>query len=230
MKLGERNFRAWIFEHRYAFLLITFFYTILGVEFMKVLIGDKLSEYLVFVLLVSAGVNLMANKKARYYLTLITGVLILIPESVALFSEKSPPISYFSFGVFFLFFLFMAYELFLQLLNEKEVNERSIIAAFSGYFMIGVLAFFSYSMLQLHYPNSFNVDISRETGDFADLLYFSFVSLTTIGFGDITPTHSTAKHFVVFFGLIGQFYLAVIVAIMVGKYLAQNNRTQLKNE
>ncbi len=51
------------------------------------------------------------------------------------------------------------------------------------------------------------------------LMYYSLVTLATIGYGDITPKHEVAKSISVGLGLLGQIYLTVLVAMLVGKFL-----------
>lgn len=55
---------------------------------------------------------------------------------------------------------------------------------------------------------------------FNKMIYFSFITLTSIGYGDITPSSIMAEKVVAFYGLIGHFYSVVIVGIIVGKYVA----------
>ena len=55
---------------------------------------------------------------------------------------------------------------------------------------------------------------------FHDYLYFSFVTVTTLGYGDITPANALAKSIVIVIAISGQLYLTVLVAMLVGKYLS----------
>lgn len=59
-----------------------------------------------------------------------------------------------------------------------------------------------------------------EDPTFYDFIYFSFVTLTTVGFGDITPSSGPSKSLTIMLGIIGQLYTTFLVAIIVGKYLA----------
>jgi len=53
-----------------------------------------------------------------------------------------------------------------------------------------------------------------------DLLYFSFVSLTTVGYGDVLPVSAFAKRLAVFESAMGSIYMAVIIAMIVGRYMS----------
>ena len=56
------------------------------------------------------------------------------------------------------------------------------------------------------------------------LLYYSYITLLTIGYGEITPITSVAKKAAVLAGLAGQFYIVIITAIIVGKFISQSSK------
>lgn len=76
-----------------------------------------------------------------------------------------------------------------------------------------------YMILEGLFPGSFS-GISETT----DLVYFSFVTLTTVGFGDITPQTILAKRLAVFEAAMGGIYLAVIIAMLVGRYMSMEEQ------
>jgi hypothetical protein len=82
-----------------------------------------------------------------------------------------------------------------------------------------------YIVLEGVFPGSFS-GISET----ADLLYFSFVSLTTVGFGDITPESILGKRLAVFEAATGCIYLAVIIAMIVGRYMTMQAKQDSDNE
>jgi hypothetical protein len=82
-----------------------------------------------------------------------------------------------------------------------------------------------YIVLEGISPGSFS-GIS-ETGD---LLYFSFVTLTTVGFGDIAPQSILCKRFAVFEAAMGGIYLAVIIAMIVGRYMKMQAEQDSESE
>ncbi|NGX47471.1 MAG: hypothetical protein K1000chlam3_00845 [Chlamydiae bacterium] len=91
------------------------------------------------------------------------------------------------------------------------------------YFMIGFAFAIVYTLMQLTHPGSFN-GLAEKAALFphghyhAEMVYFSFITLLAIGYGDITPAGDVGQMFAVSEGLVGQFYLAILVARMVSVY------------
>ena len=80
-----------------------------------------------------------------------------------------------------------------------------------------------YSLVETAMPGSFAglVDQAANSKWNPDWIYFSFVTLTTLGYGDILPLTFSARSLAYFEAIVGQFYLAVLVAGLVGAYLSE---------
>lgn len=99
------------------------------------------------------------------------------------------------------------------------------------YFMIGFAFALIYTLMEFLYPGSFAGLREKVVGNLmdyshAEMVYFSFITLLAIGFGDIIPTGDLGQVMVVCEGVIGQFYLAILVARMVGAYARARNRVK----
>ncbi len=108
------------------------------------------------------------------------------------------------------------------ILNAKVTVEtlRGVVCA---YFMIAFLFAYAYYIIEFLIPGSFQLifrDVSFVTysRNLSEMMYFSFVTLLTIGFGDITPMGDVSQTLVVIEGIIGQFYIAILVARIVSVY------------
>ena len=98
----------------------------------------------------------------------------------------------------------------------KSVTSNDVLALCSGYLIIGVIGASFLFMLDKHVANAFSIS---EKAEFYDFLYFSYVTLTGVGYGDIVPIHSIAKATSLIIGITGQLYLVILVGIIIGKYL-----------
>ena len=146
----------------------------------------------------------------------IFAAVIALPMLVILWSqdESLRPVGA-AFGI-----LFIGYTILLMVkavLMAKRVSIHVLCATVSAYLLMGIMWAFVYLFLESFQPNSFTVDMTRGYTH----LYFSFVTLTTLGYGDIAPISADARALAILEAIIGQLYLAVIVARLVGIYLSQ---------
>ena len=134
--------------------------------------------------------------------------------------------------VFAILFLGYVVVLILRLLFAGErVTSDTICASLCAYLVLGVLWAVVYSLLQILDPASFvfgfaedaapgSMRFGAERSVFA--IYYSLVTMTTLGYGDIIPTSATARMLAAVQAVMGQLYLAVLVARLVGLHIAHS--------
>jgi hypothetical protein len=115
-----------------------------------------------------------------------------------------------------LLFVVLCYILIKELSKSKDFNLQSILGAISGFLFIGLIGGVTFEFLDTLIPNSFS---STEYANTYKYYYFSFISITTVGYGDIIPLTPPAQAITLIMNIIGQFYLTIVVALFVGKYL-----------
>jgi len=115
----------------------------------------------------------------------------------------------------FLMFSYFCYLLLKQLKNMGGISLQFIIGPILGFVYLGVIGGILSESLYLMNPSSFDLK-----GDFSGYVfyYFSFISVTTVGYGDVTPATAPAQAITLLMNIIGQFYLAIVIAVFVGKY------------
>lgn len=107
--------------------------------------------------------------------------------------------------------------LIIQVARSKEVNVLVIFESINGYLFMGLLYAIWVTVLFNQMPGSFH-GIDPETATFHDMLYFTYVTITTLGYGDITPQLPLARSLSILISTSGQLYVAIIIAMLVGKY------------
>jgi uncharacterized membrane protein len=106
-------------------------------------------------------------------------------------------------------------------LRTSEVNIETLCASISGFLMIGLLWTMLYTLLGRMDPMAFQFSQPGQTMDGFDAFYFSFVTLSTIGFGDITPVSRVARMLAVMQAITGMFYVAVLISRLVSIHAAK---------
>lgn len=100
-----------------------------------------------------------------------------------------------------------------DLLEERAVTLHAVLGVVCVYLMIGVLLSFCYGAIAAFGDQPFFAQ--GLDGDHADQLYFSYITQTTVGYGDYTPAGRFGRSLAAFQALLGQIYLVTIVALMV---------------
>jgi voltage-gated potassium channel Kch len=119
------------------------------------------------------------------------------------------------------FFSMTAFKTAKQVLFLGVVDVNKILGAICLYFMLGIVWAIIYCLLHINMMPAFNnvPEISSWYALFPEFIYFSFVTLTTLGFGDISPSIPLSRVFVYFEAVAGQLYLTILVASLVGSRL-----------
>lgn len=111
-----------------------------------------------------------------------------------------------------------------QVAIPSHINANRIAGAVCIYLMLGVIWALSYAMLELAMPGSFaGFTAWTDRGFDSEWLYFSFVTMTTLGYGDLLPVSATARAMAYLQAIFGQFYIAVLVAGLVSAYISERH-------
>ncbi|MEM6262061.1 MAG: potassium channel family protein [Bacteroidota bacterium] len=213
-----------------------FFSTQLAVLFGSILF--PLAVFREYVLPVLFGTNIILGalfirkeSKWRYFsigLFVISMGIFLVRISNREFVTSAPT----QLVVYFVFFVFVTRQIISQIWNATEVNKTVIIGLMSGYVSLGFLSFILFLGLEMFQPHSLGGIAPENQGTdihIDKVMYFAFITLLSIGYGDISPITPIAQKIAVLTGLTGQFYLTIITAVIVGKYLQHNSIVQKRD-
>ncbi|TDL99542.1 MAG: Ion transport 2 domain protein [Flavobacteriaceae bacterium] len=151
-------------------------------------------------------------------------VVLAIPIGLTFFKGNQ---EYFAFlnVTYVLYFSFIFVEVLKYLLKPSYINTDIISASACGYFLLIEICTFLLQFYVYHSPGSIKgLDFSSPSNTYIDLVYFSSITLTSIGFGDITPSAHNTKLITSFFGIVGQFYSVVLVGILISKFTNGNDK------
>lgn len=107
------------------------------------------------------------------------------------------------------------------IVGVTRVGIDTILAAACTYIFLGMFFAALYALIVEFDATSF--EFAELAPDRYDLFYFSFVTLTTLGYGDIIPASELAKMLAVFEALLGQIYVAIVVAAIIGNFTARSS-------
>jgi hypothetical protein len=234
-KAQEGELRRAYSERRFGILLVILAVLQAG---PPVLLGFGLSavwfDGLMALLLVAAILSLCFERHQRLF-ALLLGIptVLLSVGGHALPGEASAPVL-FAGNLCAVLFLFGASVLIVKsLFSARTLTLDSILGAVCGYLFLGLGWAVLYAMIEGFRPGSFEISPKLVTGGEPAhplphvLTYYSFVTLTTVGYGDISPVSPATRTLAWMEAITGQFYLAVIVAGLVSVLAAKGKREGL---
>ncbi len=110
-----------------------------------------------------------------------------------------------------------------RVIRDRQVTLNTIYGAVTAYFLFGMLMGFQYAALEEIESGSFAFAGGEKDSYTGDLLYYSLVTQTTLGFGDITPVKAIPRTLSVIHAVVGQVYLVVVVARLVALQLTHTS-------
>jgi len=129
--------------------------------------------------------------------------------------------------VFFL--MLVAMLIISHVLKTEKVTPEKIFGALSVYLLLGVIWAFLYLVVDFLAPGSFRYGQDRALTD-AEMVYYSFVTLTTLGYGDIVPVAPSVRALATLEAITGQLYLTVLVARLVGLQITHSSQRRSEDQ
>jgi len=172
---------------------------------------------------------LLAQRRRRTILGWALAVPAVI-ERLAIFVIPNAELYITGTIVWLLFIAYVTWSQLRSVLKQREVTSETISMSISVYLLLGLTWGLFYIVLSQLQTNAFSLGTTIQgpaaRADklelFPVLVYFSLTTLSTIGFGDITPLTLQARYAAVAEGITGQFYLAILVARLVGLQMSQS--------
>ena len=176
-------------------------------------------------ILVVSGLFAADFSRAAFRILFTLGSVVILLTLLNLILPDSANLGVITFLLYTLFFILVTIALVAHVAGAKEVFGSTLLCAINSYLFIGLSLSIVFMIIDLLVPGSFN-ELSPEIGGYSSYIYYGFVTLTTLGYGDITPDTELARSLSVFTALFGQLYLVIIMAMLIGKFLTGKNRSE----
>ena len=181
----------------------------------------QFADLMLAVVLVAALVE-TARARRNVITALALGLPAIVLRVIAAFTEDSHAMNTTLVALTALFLGFLIWNLLHDLtISERSTSER-VFGALAAYVFIGLLFGLIFAHMEYRQPGSFSISqptiaegATGESNLFPLFTYFSFVTLTTLGYGDITPVAEHARTLAWFEAVVGQLFLAVTIARLV---------------
>ncbi|HEX4138960.1 MAG TPA: ion channel [Candidatus Methylacidiphilales bacterium] len=218
------KFLSWIARHRWRILLLTFITLLMISPISRVFDEQDNVITPVFTIIVALVILGAAERREMLWLmmslTLVWSAVGIATDGSGLFAGVSLLAP-----VLFLLVLAAIFVLVVRwMMRAGHINAEVLCAAICGYLLLGIFWAVLYSILiavrQMWFPHHPLAFVSTTPSDFEprDLLYFSYMTLTTTGYGDIVPRGSEVRMLAVLEAMVGLFYNTIVIARFVSLY------------
>ncbi len=174
---------------------------------------------LTFTPVILATIQLSEKKYWVWPSTLLMSLTIAFGVGAIL--SKNPLFAVLKWSSLAAFFGLSVIGLFSYLRKARVVQLSHLYTCVSVYLLIGMFWFALYAAIDAAYPGSFQHSSSRVVDRESEMLYFSLVTLSTVGYGDIVPLADEARMLAALEGITGVIYIAISVAILVSAFRRQ---------
>jgi voltage-gated potassium channel len=212
---------AWIDRNRFLLLLFSTLMTLILPAFFK----DAMLSEVIFVITLSflfvqsTVVTNVKKSRKRLLRFIVISMIVLIWLKPA--GYDSVYIDVVKLGFIVVFFVFITTFLVKFISSSSTVNLNVLITSINIYLLAGIIGASLSFVFYLIYPNAYNFPTYINPPAFVHFLYYSFITLSTVGYGDITPRIPETQTLAYIISISGQLYVAIIIAFLIGKLLMQ---------
>jgi hypothetical protein len=189
-------------------------------------IGTALSDVLSILILVSGVWTVFNSRKVRILLALLA-LLSIVVHWWDHFVDN-PVLASLDLLLNFLFAGLLSGMVLIQVFREGPITMHRVMGAVTVYLLIGFMWAMLYELVALQLPGAFQLSLSPAVSDLNQVedhfIYFSFVTLTTLGFGDIVAVHPIARNLVLLEALLGQLFPVVLLSRLVALEVTHSKR------
>ena len=168
---------------------------------------------ILFLVILIFSIFLHRHDSKLFKVTVVSLIIILIN---ILFFDNNQSISQYFLKILIVSITIV--ELFREIFKTKIIDSHIISSAISIYVLVGIFWYLLFMFLLMIDPDSFYIRNFNPEMVSIDMIYFSFTTLTTLGYGDITPVSYTAKMWSITEAMMGVMYLAVMISRVVSLF------------
>lgn len=166
------------------------------------------------------------QKVFRIYIAMaILAFILEICVKLELFPQEGYILSCLSLLIYSIFISLAIILILNQIFSDRKVTKSTLVGSICVYLLLGIFWLMLYRSILIFSPNAFSQPLDFICDSYT-LIYFSFTTLTTLGYGDIYPVIKIAKFATNLEAIVGQMYVAIIISRLVGLYSSEDIQNQ----
>lgn len=214
---GVRNRRT------YTRLLFSLILLVVLTPFFNLIPGGKPLLHLAFIVVIVTAVWDIARTPRLLMIGITLGFPALAARLTSMVGDSDALLLRGAVqGLGVLFFSYIVFEIIWDITTSIDVSNDTIRGAFCAYLLMGLAWASAYQLVALLQPGAINIGTGTESALVQNYTYYSFVVLTTLGFGDITPVSGLARGLTWIEAVAGQLFIATVIARLIGMRMRGN--------
>ena len=209
---------TWLQERKFFVLLLSFLLLFIIHPILEGfgLKGAKFLLTVFFSIILFFSIYVVSEHKKLVFFAMVLAVPAVGSEWVIGLFDAAPIVVYANLLSEAVLFIIIASTILEYVLKKGAVTGEKIYAAICVYLFIGLTWALLYELVYIYQPEAFALNKPK----FTNFIYYSFVTLSTLGYGDISPVTPPAQALAYVEAIVGQIYLTVLVARLVGLHIA----------
>lgn len=212
----------------FFYLLFSLLLLLLLIPFFEGSVVGNTVVDLAFSAVLLSAIYAVSERKQQFMIAIVLAIPMIVTRWANHFL-KNDFLILAAEGFTILFLVFTVVLILSYVLRDEEVTANKIYGALSVYLLIGLIWALLFVMIEGMWPGSFLMGQAPGTPLLEKLrqfTYYSFVTLTTLGYGDVTPLAAPARTLAYLEAVVGQIYLAVLIARLVGLHIAHSMKKE----
>lgn len=210
-------------KNDFVYLLVALLFLLIAppvlLDFFE--LSEPIIRLFAYSVVLALGVWTLRYSTAWFFGGLILVTVNIVTNALAL-NVADETYSFATNILFFIFLVLITVSTGRQVLQRHSVTLNRIVGAICIYLLLGALWALLYQFIYVLDVGAFKTGVGAVSLEHLhEWVYFSFITLTTLGYGDIVPISSTARTIAFLEAIFGQFYIAILVAGLVGQYISR---------
>jgi hypothetical protein len=216
-------------KHLYPTLLLSIILVLVLSPFVGNDAAGRILLTVLFLVVMVRALQILASSRRIFWTVVALAAAAGIGGTILIASRNLPGIGWNTTrhlvrGCYLSFFVLLIHVLIKSIFTGRRVSSDKIYAAISVYLMLGIFWSMLYSFAEELDPTAFGRVMPQWSGSYFELLYFSFCNLSTLGYEDLTPQTTLVRTLSYMEAIVGQLFVAVLIARLVGMNIAQMER------
>jgi voltage-gated potassium channel len=221
-----KKIKNFVEKHRFKLLLILTLFFLVVPAFVQ---QGPLFKFIIFLTITSVFLQslfIVTNRQKKYNWMFIIFFMLIFLTGLDIFFEINIYINFFRVLLYFIFFFSTILSLVRYIIKADKVTGDVLTVSVAIYLLIGVLAGSAAMFLYGVFPDAYHFAYPEEKVTLLQMTYFAFITMTTVGYGDITPARTETQTFAYLLAVTGQLYVAMLIGFIMGKFLVHQESSK----